>query len=207
MDQIDRQHDHHQQEHQPHDRQVVLLTHQELRQRDAHVEGSRPVRVAELQALLLRLLVAQALVGLRDHDELGAGFGVVGVAVGVVKEGQFAVGLLDAFDRGVLLDPKDLVGVEAFDLFCGAEDGLGADYDAIDEAGADEDLSGTGSTLSRNLKVTKAYLFSFLNLPIFSRNWRFSSSWCSPGMWLKGLRILLRIDQVRGTATMIRMVM
>jgi hypothetical protein len=182
---------------------VVFLAHQKLRQRDAHVEGTSAVRVAVLQALLFSLFVSQALIGFGNDDELGAGLRVVRVAVRMVEQSQFAVGLLDLLNGSVRVHPQDLVGVETLDLVLRGQDGAGADDQSVEDCSQEQDLSRLMGTLRTNLKVRKLSRLSFLNLAILSLNCLFFSSSGRVGMWLKGLLMVLRIDQPRGTPTRI----
>lgn len=132
---------------------MVLLLHQEGRKRNAHVERTRPVGITVLQALLLGLLISQALVGLADHDELGTGLGVILVPIGVVEQCQFPIGLLDLLNGGIIFDFEYLVGVEALHILLGTDDDGGALYDAVCNGRQQQDLHRGRSTLSTNLKV------------------------------------------------------
>mmetsp|Transcript_174176 Transcript_174176/g.423738 ORF Transcript_174176/g.423738 Transcript_174176/m.423738 type:complete len:275 (+) Transcript_174176:1051-1875(+) len=98
------------------DHEVVLLLQQEARQPDADLRRLRAVGVPVLLPVPLGDLVCQGLVGLGDLDEPGSGQGVVGVLVGVVDEGELAVGLLDVLGGGPGRHLQDIERVKPLDL-------------------------------------------------------------------------------------------
>mmetsp|Transcript_97055 Transcript_97055/g.289934 ORF Transcript_97055/g.289934 Transcript_97055/m.289934 type:complete len:209 (+) Transcript_97055:1111-1737(+) len=115
----DEGHGHHEEEHEEEaaeDHEVVLLLQQEAGQANAHLRGLRAVGVAILLVVLLRRLVRERIVGLGDLDEPGGRQGVVGVLVGVVDEGELAVGLLDVLCVGRRTHLQDVKGIKLLDL-------------------------------------------------------------------------------------------
>ena len=66
-------------------------------------------RLAELIVLLALIRVGKHGVGLGDLLELFLGLLIAGVFVGMVFEGQLAVGFFDFIGRGVLGNPEDAV--------------------------------------------------------------------------------------------------
>mmetsp|Transcript_71555 Transcript_71555/g.190314 ORF Transcript_71555/g.190314 Transcript_71555/m.190314 type:complete len:337 (+) Transcript_71555:907-1917(+) len=132
----DEGHGHHKEQHEEEeaeDHEVVLLLQQEGWQTNANLRGLWAVGVAVLLVVLLRDLVGQRVVGLRDLDEARGRQGVVGILVGVVDEGELAVGLLDLRGGRRMSHLQDVEGVEPPDLGLRAHGG-----EDHDEAGPDQ---------------------------------------------------------------------
>jgi hypothetical protein len=153
VDEVDRQDDHHEEKDDSHDEDMVLLLDQERWKCNSNIEGTSSIRITIFQTFLLSLFISKTFICLRDHDELGTGFGVILVPIRMIQKGKFPIGFLNLFDGGVILHLQDLIGIEALHILLGADDDARTLEDSVCDACQQQDLDNTTLTLSTNLKV------------------------------------------------------